>query len=163
MRPRVIHVFRIFANLKKVLYLIIPIAAIIAACQRKTDEEAEHLLSKIEEIYQQGDYKATLDSIESLRIRYPKAIEARKRCLVLWQEASLKQAQEEIAQTDSALQVTLQDFNVAQKMCETSPTYDNLLRRNTLGVKRDSLQARYDAMCALVRVIRQRQKDDSTH
>ena len=57
--------------------------------------------------------------------------------------------QDDIARTDSALQATIQAFNA-----ET-----NIGRRNRLGVKRDSLQVRYDALCGTVRVIHRRQAE----
>ncbi|HEY9551212.1 MAG TPA: hypothetical protein VIQ97_02900, partial [Prevotella sp.] len=72
----------------------------------------------------------------------------RKKALSIWQEASLKMAQDDIAKTDSALQATLSII----------PKEEDRFRANMLRVKRDSLQARYDAMCGVVRMIRMRQK-----
>ena len=43
---------------------------------------------------------------------------------------------------------------VEQELRTTTDRY----RCNMLGVKRDSLQARYEAMCGVVRMIRMRQK-----
>ena len=37
---------------------------------------------------------------------------------------------------------------------------EKLLQKNLLGVKRDSLKARYDAMCSVVRMIRIRMKEE---
>ena len=76
------------------------------------------------------------------------AIQARKQALSIWQNASLKMAQLDIARTDSALQVVLTSI----------PLENNLYRANVLRMKRDSLKARYDAMCSVVRMIRMRQK-----
>ena len=42
------------------------------------------------------------------------------------------------------------------KIASTTDRYE----RNMLGVKRDSLQARYDAMCGVVKMIRMRQKQE---
>ena len=53
-----------------------------------------------------------------------------------------------MALTDSALQATTVQLSAAR----------DLLTKNWLSVKRDSLQARYDAMCGVVRMIHARQK-----
>ena len=105
---------------------------------------------RINSLYESGNYRAALDSITVLRDRYPAAIEARKAALVVWQNASLKMAQADVAQTDILLQQTI------AKIASTTDRYE----RNMLGVKRDSLQARYDAMCGVVKMIRMRQKQE---
>ena len=106
--------------------------------------------ARINSLYESGNYRAALDSITVLRDRYPAAIEARKAALVVWQNASLKMAQADVAQTDILLQQTI------AKIASTTDRYE----RNLLGVRRDSLQARYDAMCGVVKMIRMRQKQE---
>lgn len=118
-------------------------------CQDR-DDMAQKMLTRINSLYESGNYRATLDSITVLRDRYPAAIEARKAALVVWQNASLKMAQADVAQTDILLQQTI------AKIASTTDRYE----RNLLGVKRDSLQARYDAMCGVVKMIRMRQKQE---
>lgn len=108
-------------------------------------------MSEIDSLYANGHYKETLDSIMSLRASYPKAVESRKKALHIWREASLKLAQTDIAQTDSALQTTLRAIDG-----ET-----DLYRANMLRAKRDSLKARYEAMCGVVRMIHLRQKESA--
>lgn len=120
------------------------------SCVTTEDERAALLLYKIESLYKKGAYTEVLDSITVLRLKFPKAIESRKVALRLWQEASLKLAQKEIAKTDSALQLVL----------EAIPHETNLYRANMMRVKRDSLKARYEAMCGVVRMIRIRQKQE---
>ena len=131
----------------KYVWLVI-IAVTFVACAQTEDSKALSMLSKIEELYERGAYRQTLDSITSLREKYPMAIQARKQALSIWQNASLKMAQLDIARTDSALQVVL----------TSKPLENNLYRANVLRMKRDSLKARYDAMCSVVRMIRMRQK-----
>ena len=58
-------------------------------------------------------------------------------------------AQEDVAKTDVQLQEIGLQINQEQ----------DRYRRNLLLVKRDSLQARYEAMCGVVRMIRMRQKE----
>ena len=107
------------------------------------------MMECIEQLYAEGKYHEVLDSIVSLRDKHPRAVESRKRALAIWQEASLKNAQEEIAKTDSALQATLEQIK------RTSDLYT----ANMLRAKRDSLQARYEAMCGVVRIIHVKQKE----
>lgn len=123
----------------------------ITGCGEKTEDEmAQPLIENIEASVAQGDYRSALDSIIKLRDRFPKAIKARKRALELWQDASLMQAQHEVEVTDSALQATLAEI-------EKAPT---LLEQNMLRNKRDSLKARYDAECGVVRIIKKQKQDN---
>ena len=121
---------------------------LLSACSQSEEDKAKPLLAKIDSLYKSGNYRATLDSIVQLREHYPQAIEARKTALRLWQNASLKLAQTDVASTDIKL----------QEMTEALKTETNLYRRNMMTVKRDSLQARYEAMCGVVRMIHLRQK-----
>jgi len=128
--------------------ILVSALLLTGACKKKTEDDiAKPLLENIEQSVKDGDYKSALDSIQSLRHRFPKAVEARKRAVTLWQEASIMQAQHEVEKTDSALQATL-------KAIDKAPT---LLEQNMLRNKRDSLKARYDAECGLVRIIRAKQ------
>lgn len=120
----------------------------LASCGNKEEDKAQSLYSEIENLYQAGNYQATLDSIKVLREKYPKAIELRKKSLTLWQDANIKLAQQDIAVTDSALQVVIAQMNAAT----------DIATRNHLRLKRDSLQVRYDTQCAVVRAVRMKQK-----
>lgn len=133
--------------MKKITLLTLAAMALLTSCQKTADEKAAPLMNKIDSLYQAGNYQATLNAITQLRANHPKAIESRKKALKTWQEASLKMAQADIARTDSALQATKAQFD-AEK---------DLYKKNMLGVKRDSLQVRYDALCGTVRVIHKRQ------
>lgn len=120
----------------------------LASCGNKEEDMAQSLYSEIENLYQAGNYQAVLDSIKVLREKYPKAIELRKKSLTLWQDANIKLAQQDIAVTDSALQVVIAQMNAAT----------DIATRNQLRLKRDSLQVRYDTQCAVVRAVRMKQK-----
>ena len=115
--------------MKHVMMIVVAAALLMATgCQEKHDVGAAELLEEIKQLFKQGQYAATLDSIESLRMHFPKAIHERQEALRIWQEASLKMAQQDIALTDSA-------------------------------VKKDSLQARYEALIGVVRMIRKRMNE----
>lgn len=130
--------------------LITLVALALASCAKTDDDMAQKMLTRINSLYESGNYRAALDSITVLRDRYPAAIEVRNAALVVWQNASLKMAQADVAQTDILLQQTI------AKIASTTDRYE----RNMLGVRRDSLQARYDAMCGVVKMIRMRQKQE---
>lgn len=136
-----------FADDMKNLPILI-LALLLAGCAKSDDEKAAPLLAKITTLYKSGNYRATLDSIVVLRERYPKAVEARREALKVWQDASLKMAQDDVARTDILLQETTRKWQ----------NETNLRRKNQLRVRVDSLQARYEAMCGVVKMIRLRQK-----
>ena len=133
--------------MKRTFFFIATALVVLTDCQQKNEnDEANALLAEIETLYETGQYRTALDSIESLRRRFPTSVEARRKGLRLWQEASLKMAQADIAVTDSALQATTAQMQAEQRIYE----------RNMLGVKKDSLQARYEALIGVVRMIRKR-------
>lgn len=134
----------------KHILILLPVALLMLSCTPTDDERAAGLLAKIQSLNNTGHYREALDSIIVLRDRYPKAVEARKAALEVWQSASLKLAQDDVAKTDVLLQQT------EQQIAAETDRY----RRNMLCVKRDSLKARYEAMCGVVRMIHKRQKQD---
>lgn len=139
-----------FVGIMKHILLLITLATmLLSSCSQSDEDRAKPLLAKIDSLYKSGNYRVTLDSITLLRDRYPKAIEARRHALEIWHKASLKMAQEDVAKTGVQLQEIGLQINQEQ----------DRYRRNLLLVKRDSLQARYEAMCGVVRMIRMRQKE----
>lgn len=132
--------------------LTIMLIVTLAGCNESEEQKAARMLARIDslyELYEEGHYKEVLDSIVSLRSAYPSAVETRKKALKVWQNASLKLAQDDIARTDVMLQETLRKIEA-----ET-----DLRKANLLRVRRDSLQARYEAMCGVVKMIHMRQKE----
>ena len=122
---------------------------VLVGCSESDEQKAERMLAQIDSLYEKGQYKEVLDSIVSLRTTYPSAINIRKKALRIWQNASLKIAQKDVAQTDVLLQETL-------RMIESET---DLRKANMLRMRRDSLQARYEAMCGVVKMIHMRQKE----
>lgn len=124
-------------------------AVTLLSCGPTESDKAAELVAQIEQLYADGKYQTVLDSITSLRQRYPKEVEARRRVLPIWQDASLRIAQADIARTDSALQATIAEMEAAKTIRE----------RNFIGIRRDSLQVRYDVLVGTVRVIHHRQQE----
>lgn len=132
----------------KVFFLTAVAAVTLLSCGPTESDNAAALVAQIEQLYADGKYQTVLDSITSLRQRYPKEVEARRRVLPIWQDASLRIAQADIARTDSALQATIAEMEAAKTIRE----------RNFIGIRRDSLQVRYDVLVGTVRVIHRRQQ-----
>lgn len=133
----------------KVFFLTAVAAVTLLSCGPTESDNAAALVAQIEQLYADGKYQTVLDSITSLRQRYPNEVEARRRVLPIWQDASLRIAQADIARTDSALQATIAEMEAAKTIRE----------RNFIGIRRDSLQVRYDVLVGTVRVIHRRQQE----
>lgn len=133
----------------KVFFLTAVAAVTLLSCGPTESDNAAALVAQIEQLYADGKYQTVLDSITSLRQRYSKEVEARRRVLPIWQDASLRIAQADIARTDSALQATIAEMEAAKTIRE----------RNFIGIRRDSLQVRYDVLVGTVRVIHRRQQE----
>ena len=133
----------------KVFFLTAVAAVTLLSCGPTESDNAAALVAQIEQLYADGKYQTVLDSITSLRQRYPKEVEARRRVLPIWQDASVRIAQADIARTDSALQATIAEMEAAKTIRE----------RNFIGIRRDSLQVRYDVLVGTVRVIHRRQQE----
>lgn len=133
----------------KVFFLTAVAAVTLLSCGPTESDKAAALVVQIEQLYADGKYQTVLDSITSLRQRYPKEVEARRRVLPIWQDASLRIVQADIARTDSALQATIAEMEAAKTIRE----------RNFIGIRRDSLQVRYDVLVGTVRVIHRRQQE----
>ena len=133
----------------KVFFLTAVAAVTLLSCGPTESDKAAALVAQIEQLYADGKYQTVLDSITSLRQRYPKEVEARRQVLPIWQDASLRIAQADIARTDSALQATIAEMEAAKTIRE----------RNFIGIRRDSLQVRYDVLVGTVRVIHRRQQE----
>jgi len=130
------------------ILLLLALFALTVSCEMSEDEKAAPLLAKIDSLYKAERYQDVLDSIGVLRDRFPRAINARKTALELWQTASLKLAQADIARTDSALQVKEQELKQGKLTSQ---------RKAELLVRRDSLKIRYEALCQMVKAIQKKQ------
>ena len=102
----------------KVFFLTAVAAVMLLSCGPTESDHAAALVAQIEQLYADGKYQTVLDSITSLRQRYPKEVEARRHVLPIWQDASLRIAQADIARTDSALQATIAEMEAAKTIRE---------------------------------------------
>ena len=95
---------------------------------------------------------------------YPGAIETRKQALILQQNIELKRSQEELAIVDSLLQVVKRDYEtlklkVEKDKQELRATPEELTMLTKTRVRRDSLQTRFEVLCAKIRYIHKKQKE----
>ena len=124
------------------ILLLLALLALTVSCEQSEDEKAAPLLAKIDSLYKAERYQDVLDSIGVLRDRFPRAINTRKTALGIWQMASMKLAQADIARTDSALQVQEQALKQGKLTSQ---------RKAQLLVRRDSLKIRYEAITKIGR------------
>ena len=133
----------------------------LSACDNSVQQAAETLLNEAGQHFTD----VALAKIDSLRKLYPNAVETRRKALALYQSISLKQAQDDLAHTDSILQVVTHDYNyqktkVEKDRAELRATAEELLMLNTTKAKLDSLKVRFDMQCAKIKYIHKKQKEN---
>lgn len=92
------------------------------------------------------------------------AIDARWKALRLHQETELRRAQEELAQTDSLLQLVQHDYDDMQVKVEKDKaalraTPEELTLLTQTRIKRDSLRTQCETLGAKIRYIRKKQEE----
>ena len=115
------------------------------------------------ESYAEGRDSACLAAIDTLRAKFPKAIAERKEALKLYQEASLRIAQKQLAYVDSALEAEKHIFQTMEKSVAAHKekgiaTAEELTALTRKRMLRDSLQTQFDVLCAKIKYIHKRQK-----
>lgn len=137
---------------------------LLTACQDSTQQQAEGMLERAGQLFDEQQYDRALIVIDSLRKVYPGAIETRKQALRLQQNIELKRSQEELALVDSALQAVKHDYEYQKQKVEKDKqelraTAEELTMLTKTRVTRDSLQTRFDVLCAKIRYIHKKQKE----
>ena len=140
------------------------LAAMLVACSDEKQKAAEQMLQKASLQFEQRQYDRALITNDSLRKVYPGAIETRKQALILQQNIELKRSQEELAIVDSLLQVVKSDYEtlklkVEKDKQELRATPEELTMLTKTRVRRDSLQTRFEVLCAKIRYIHKKQKE----
>ena len=135
---------------------------LLTSCEK--NPEAKQLLKEIQADYEAGNYQRVIYCIDSMRHNYPDAIEERREALKVHQEASLKMAQANLAEVDSALQSAIRQFDEMKPQVEAhrkacTATQEELQQFNELRAHRDSLQGVFNLECAKIKYIHKRQKE----
>ncbi len=94
-------------------------------------------------------------------------IEARRAALVHKQDSALAEAQQRLAEVDSALQVAKQEHDTQHKWVMEHATELNdqsaeVLRLNQLRAHRDSLEAEWQTLGAKIKFIRMRKNENNS-
>ena len=150
---------------KHITAALIAVAALAACGDNGARSEADRLLERANTEFESKQYDKALRTIDSLRRVYPNAIETRKEALKLYKDISLKQAQDDLALTDSALQAVKAAYrqlkdSVEKTRANLTATEDELSTLNLTKVKMDSLQVRFDVQCAKIKYIHKKQKEE---
>ena len=156
---------RIFTlGVNPVVMFFVGFAILLSACGDSQQKAAEQMLERATLLFEQQQYDRALIVIDSLRKNYPTAIDIRKQALTLQQNLELKRSQEELAVLDSTLEAVKLDYEqqkqqVDQAKAELRATAEELTMLTKTRVRRDSLQTRFDALCAKIRYIHKKQKE----
>lgn len=140
-------------------------ALLAASCGgNDTQKAADEMYSKAEQLFNEGKYDRAKIAIDSLRKIFPSAVETRRKALSLYQNISLKEAQEDLAITDNLLQQVTHDYNylrvkVEKDKAELRATPDELEMLTKTKMKLDSLKVRFDMQCAKIKYIHKKQKE----
>jgi hypothetical protein len=146
--------------------LFLMAALSLAACTTdNTQQQAAQLLEEAQTQFEQKQYTAAMATIDTLRHRYPKAIDARRKALTLYQDAEIAQAQDELEETDSALQHASKTYDQLKAAAERAhangtATASQLTEVTRTRMLRDSLQVQFDLQCAKIKYIRKKQKEN---
>lgn len=145
--------------------IILSAMLVVVACGKGNDE-AKQLLDEARVALDEHRYGDVLAKIDTLRSRYPRAVEERKAALPLWQKAELLRTQDDLAVVDSALNATERELEQAKTETAQASESGNheawrqLNRRtNMLQMRRDSLKNRFDVACAKIKYIHKKQKE----
>ena len=140
-------------------------AVVMTACSSNdAQKSAEGMLKKAEKYFSEGSYDRAKIAIDSLRKVYPGAVETRKKALKLFQDISLKEAQEDLALTDSIMQKVGLDYKyikdkVEKDKAQLRATAEELELLTRTKMKLDSLKVRFDMQCAKIKYIHKKQKE----
>ena len=149
-------------DMKRIVWILL--TAMLVACGNDTQKEAEQLLQQANSLFEQKQYDRALTSLDSLRRLYPNSVDMRRQALKLRQNIELKRSQDELALVDSMLQAVSHDYRYQQQKVEKDKqelraTAEELTMLTRTRMRRDSLQTRFDVLCAKIRYIHKKQKE----
>lgn len=94
----------------KKLLIWVCAASLLAACGNDVEKKAGEKLQAAREALQKGNYSEAKLQVDSIKILYPKAFEARREGLKIIQQAELKEQEHSLVYLDSTLQVKQKEF-----------------------------------------------------
>ena len=79
-------------------------ALCLVSCSNSVDKDASLYLTLAEQAFNKGAYEMAREQIDSIRLKYPKAIETRREALKLRQQIDLAEAQQVVEESDKIIQ-----------------------------------------------------------
>lgn len=148
--------------MKKIFIIIAGL--LIVACGNNEKKQAEQLLQEAQTHFLEGNLESARADIDSLRRTFPNIVEARKGALKLHQDIELMAAQDEMARTDSLLQIANKEFEAMQKEVEEhkatlKATPDELTALTRMRMRRDSIRTQFETLGMKISYIHQKQKE----
>lgn len=137
---------------------------LITGCNGNGKErEAGIMLEKAQKLFESDKHAEVRATIDSLRHRYPQAVETRKKALKLYQDNELKIAQLHIACLDKALskaqkEVGLMEKEVEQLKSDGKITAGKLSALTRKKIEADSLKALFDMECSKIKYINRKKQ-----
>ena len=106
----------------------------------------------------------TLTACESKHEQLQKEIEQRRTALKHHQDSALTASQREVERLDAELQEASAQYAKMKRQADAAhangtATAEQLTATTKMRLRRDSLQAQFDAQCAKIKYIRKRQKE----
>ena len=91
--------------MKRIVYSLVAIVSItlLVACGESIEEKAQRSLQVARVAYEAGDFQSAKIELDSLKILYPKAFNARREAMKLMREVELSEQQRSVACFDSML------------------------------------------------------------
>lgn len=91
--------------MKKVVYSFAVIISVVflSACGESVEERAQHSLQSARMAYEAGDFQSAKIELDSLKILYPKAFNARREAMKLMRDVELAEQQRSVSCFDSML------------------------------------------------------------
>ena len=83
---------------------------VLASCGNDAEKKANERLTTARTAFEQGDYNEAKLQIDSIKILYPKAFDARREAISLMQQIELKEQQQSLVYLDSILQTKQKEF-----------------------------------------------------
>lgn len=90
-------------------------ACLLGACGNSDEKKAEIFLQKAESAWQAGNFNEAKLQIDSVRILYPKAFEARKQGVRIMQKVELDEQRKGLAYLDSLLRIKQDEFEAMKE------------------------------------------------
>ncbi len=146
--------------MKATLPIFVVVMLTVTSCSNNSMERATNLLEQATAAERDGKHDKALELIDSLRRTYPKAITQREKALKIYRLATEAKFQAMVKTHDELVktfdeQLKLKEKEVEERRNAGTATEEDYTALTTIRTKHDSVKARFDAECAVIRKIRQ--------